>query len=122
MSASRTAEVTRRFLMSSSERNSPIGRMLKRWPCSVISPALTEKLLFCSSVASLLHVDVVRGHASGVDQDAHLTRHDALQLDARHARHALQRTLEVALERVVLIGEVLIGRDADHDRPADRTR
>ena len=52
MSASRTAEVTRRFLMSSSERNSPIGRMLKRWPCSVISPALTEKLLFCSSVAS----------------------------------------------------------------------
>ena len=32
-----------------------------------------------------LHVDAVRGHAPGVDQDAHLARLDALQLDARHA-------------------------------------
>ena len=107
--------------MSSSERNSPIGRMLKRWPCSVISPALTEKLLFCSSVASRCTSMLCAAIRPASIRMRTSRGSDALQLDARDAGHALQRPLQVALERVVLVGEVLVGGDADdHDRLVGR--
>ena len=41
-----------RFSTSSTEWNSPSGRTMKRRPRSVISPALTAKLLFCSATLS----------------------------------------------------------------------
>jgi hypothetical protein len=63
----------------------------------------------------LLHVDAVRRHPSRIDQDAHLARRYALQLHASDARHALERTFQIAFERVVLIGEILIGGDPHHD-------
>ena len=63
----------------------------------------------------MLYVDAVRSHASRIDQDADLARCDALQLDAGDAGYAFQRPLQIALERVVLISEVLVGRDTHDD-------
>ena len=52
MSPSRTPGDSSRLRTSSMLRNSPIGRTVKRELFSVISPALTEKLLCSSSVRS----------------------------------------------------------------------
>ena len=48
----RTLPLMTRLRMSSSVRNSPIGRTESRSPCAVIWPALTEKLLRSSSETS----------------------------------------------------------------------
>ena len=64
--------------------------------------------------AELAHVDAVGGEPVRIDEDAHLARLHALQLDARDALDALDRPLQVLLQHLVLVGQVLVGRDADH--------
>ena len=113
-SASRTPLRTSRLRTSATERNSPTGRTVKRWSFSVIWPALTEKLLRSSRLAQLLHVDAVGREPVRLDQHAQLARLDALQLDPRDAVEPLDRPLQELLQRVVLVGEVLLGGDADH--------
>ena len=62
----------------------------------------------------LAHVDVVGREAGGVDQDADLARLHAFEFHARHALDPLHRALQVLLQHLVLVGEVAVGRDADH--------
>ena len=64
-------------------------------------------------LAQLQHVDAVGSDSGGIDQHAHLARLDALELDARDAVEALDRVLEVLLQRVVLVGEIGVGREPD---------
>ncbi len=68
-------------------------------------------------VAQARDVDAVGGDAHRVDEDAQLEGLDALERDARHAVEALERLLQVAVERVVLPRQVLLARDPDRHDP-----
>ena len=63
-------------------------------------------------LAQIPHVDAVRGHTPGIDQDAHLARLDTRELHARHAVETFHRALEVALQSIVGVGKILVGGDA----------
>ncbi len=112
-SPTRTPPPIIRLRTSSSVWNSPSGRTMKREPFSVISPALTEKFDDSSSCAQLQHVDAVGSDPGWIDQHAHLARLDTLELDTCDAVEALDRVLEVFLQRVVLVGEIGVGGEPD---------
>jgi hypothetical protein len=49
-----------------------------------------------------IQIDAVRGDAIVVELDLHLGRGDTGQVDARHARHAFDAPLDLAIEQIVL--------------------
>ena len=63
----------------------------------------------------LTQVDLVGGHAIRRQLDADFLGPNAVQLDARHTLNPLDPTPQVAIEHVVGVGEIPVGRDSQDE-------
>ena len=63
----------------------------------------------------LADVHGVRGQPARIDQDAHFARFHPREFDTCHTIESLDRLLEIAIEQVVLRGQVLIGGETHRE-------
>ena len=85
---------------------SPTGCTRRRRPPSSICAGRDREVDRLQPRGEVVEAEVVRGQAIGIDRDLDLVRRRAGDLDARHARDALDAPLELAVDQVVRAGQV----------------
>ena len=103
---------TTRFSMSSTDVNSPLGRMLKRCPPSVIRP-VTHREVAAFQRFEISNANAMRGHTIRIEQYSDLARRHAVELDAGNALKSLDSPLQESVQHVVAVRQIAIARNAE---------